>query len=151
MNRLKKVFGFGFILFLLIFLNSCGLLKNITRTKNKSVAVTEKFIDTNIVLVFDTVPIYDTVLINDTAFLENKTSEARSYWNPKMNKIVLELKGKPFDVNIKLHKKETKTVFTKETKKEPKTFIVIIGFTLLLIFFYFIAAMIVKSIKNLKP
>jgi hypothetical protein len=138
MKQLRKIFCIGFILFLLIFSNGCGLLKNINRTKDKTKIVTEFFIDTNIIIHYDTLPIYDTVKIFDTAFVENTTAAARSYFDFGMNKIVLELKGKEFSVPVKLHKKETKTEIKKETESKVSPMIIpviilILGFLYLLI------------------
>lgn len=126
------------ILFLIFLLSGCGLLKNVTRTKDKTITKTEIFVDTVISVYYDTIPIYDTVPIYDTAFLENKTSQAKSYFDIGMNKIVLELKNKPFDVPIKLHKKETKTEIKKETESKPNYLaLIIIGilFCILLVLF----------------
>lgn len=134
MKKLKKVFSIVFIISLLIFSNGCGLLRNISKTKDKTRTVTEIFIDTNIVLIFDTVPVYNTVLISDTAFIENKTAIAKSYFNPGLNKIVLELKGKQFTVPVKFHKKETKTETIKQTESKPKSLLIIAIFVISLLF-----------------
>jgi hypothetical protein len=132
-------------------LSGCGIFKNINRTKEKIITVTEKFIDTNLVLIYDTVPIFDTVPIYDTAFLEIRTASARSYWNPKMNKIVLELKGKEFDVPIKIHQKEIKTDEVKKVEKNPNEKIIIFialifaGMIILLSVILFIIKQIFKT------
>ena len=44
------------------------------------------------------------VTLHDTAILENKTSIARSYFSTQKQRIVLELKGKSYDLPVTVYK-----------------------------------------------
>ena len=101
------------------------------RTKTKIQTITITKIDTIIKIIPDTVTIKRYVTITDTAKIETKTANAKAYFSPIKNKIVLELKLKPFDVPVKLSKKVTENKKTNEVKR-TKPYEWIISFFILI-------------------
>jgi hypothetical protein len=124
-----------FLVFMLSFSSCCIFKKTRTITKTETLTV----IDTVIQIKRDTITLVKEVHLTDTAFIENSISQARSYWSPIKQKIVLELTGKSFEVPVKMIKKETIKTDTRE--KIPKfnfkvftwiCLIIIIGYLILL-------------------
>jgi hypothetical protein len=99
------------IVILSITLFSCCTFKKV---QTKIITDTIIKIDTIIKVQRDTITLIKSVRIVDTAYLENTTSIARSYYSTKQQKVVLELKGKAFDVPITVYKHTTVTNETKE-------------------------------------
>lgn len=102
-------------LLLLSLLSSCGIFRNFTKTVTKTEVITK--IDTIYKVKIDTVTITKEAYLTDTVVIENTVAVARSYYNPVKNKIVVELRGKVFDLPIKINQR----TFTdqKIIKKEP--------------------------------
>lgn len=123
-----KLFIYVFVLLLLLFFSSCGILKRRTITVTETITK----IDTIIKVVYDTAIVIREAKITDTVIIENKTVIARSYYNPVKNKIVMEVKGKIFDVPIQIsqHRIETKKDF------QPKNnwYLIIITEVLIILF-----------------
>lgn len=109
---MKKLFV---LLILSLFLFSCSSMK-----KSRTITKTETIIkiDTIVKIRIDTVIKYAEAPLADTVYIENKVAEAKSYIDPVKKKIVLELKGKTFDVPIVIDKKiiETKKEIVKKRK-----------------------------------
>ena len=84
------------------------------RIQTRTITETLIRIDTVIKIQNDTILKTQTVTLHDTAILENTTTVARSYFSTQKQRIVLELKGKPYDVPITVYK----SVKQIEQKKE---------------------------------
>lgn len=123
-----KSFIYVFVLLLLLFFSSCGILRRRTITVTETITK----IDTIIKVVYDTAIVIKEAKITDTVIIENKTVIARSYYNPVKNKIVMEVKGKIFDVPVQItqHRIETKKDF------QPKNnwYLIIIAEVLIILF-----------------
>lgn len=131
----RYIFSFLFFVVLLLSVCSCGIIRKKTVTKTETIIQ----VDTIIKVKFDTVRIIKEAFLTDTVLIENKTSIARSYFNPISRKIVLELKGKIFDVpvTIDVHKVETKKEV--ETKQKfPFIYIFLLILIPLCLFIYLI-------------
>jgi hypothetical protein len=112
--NLFYLFGFYLLLFLALFgISSCGLTK---RTKTKITTVTQIKIDTVIKIIPDTVTFFQYSTIADTAKIDNKNVSARSYFSVTKQKIVLELKLKPFYYPLQINKTVTEKKQIKEVK-----------------------------------
>jgi len=111
---MKWKYLLGLVLLLICF-SSCGSIK-----KSRTITKTETIIkiDTIVKIRIDTVIKYAEAPLADTVYIENKVAKAKSYIDPVKKKIVLELKGKTFDVPIMIDKKviETKKEIVKERK-----------------------------------
>jgi len=103
------------VVLLPVFFFGCFGMKKI-----KTVTVTETVIriDTIIKIQTDTILKIQTVTLHDTAILENNTAIARSYFSTSKQRIVLELKGKTFDVPITVYKSVKQVEVQKEKVKE---------------------------------
>jgi hypothetical protein len=112
----KKVLNLLFLVLLSVFFFGCFGTK---KTKTITVTETKIKIDTIIKIQNDTIIKYQTVTIHDTAILENNTSIARSYFSQSKQRIVLELKGKSFDVPVSIYKSVKQVAKEKETVREP--------------------------------
>ena len=109
----------------------CGIFHK-TRTETRTETLIN--VDTIIKVVRDTFKLINTVYLHDTAYLENSIAEARSYYDVRKQKIVLELKGKPFEVPITIYKR---TIENKKevviTRKSGLTKPILIGLMILVI------------------
>jgi hypothetical protein len=96
------ILNLSFVVLFSVFFFGCSAMK-----KTKTVTVTETLIkiDTVIKIKTDTILKVQYVTLHDTAIIENKTSIAKSYFSTSKQRIVLELKGKSFDVPITVFKK----------------------------------------------
>jgi len=140
--KLWKIFQVRFFLpvllvFVLSVLCGCGILK----TKEIITTKTTIKADTIIRLHIDVFPVikegYDTVKV------ENTTSFARSYINGASGKIILELKGKDFNVPVTI---QQTTVETKKDVITKQKFPYIYIFLLILIpLCLFVIAFIIKK------
>jgi hypothetical protein len=100
MKWIKTLNLFLVVCLLLLSYGCFGSRKIQTRTITETVIR----IDTIIKIQNDTILKTQVVTIHDTAILESQTSVARSYFSTQKQKIVLELKGKPFDVPVTIYK-----------------------------------------------
>ena len=90
------------------------------KIQTRTITTTVIRIDTIIKIQNDTILKMQTVTLRDTAILENQTSIARSYFSTQKQKIVLELKGKSFDVPITVYKSVVKDAQVKESLPTTK-------------------------------
>ena len=95
-----RILPFLFLLSVLV-LGCFGSKKVQIRTVTETVIK----IDTIIQIQTDTVTLIKSVRFTDTAYLENPTALAKSYYSTQKQRIVLELKGKTFDVPVTIYKK----------------------------------------------
>jgi hypothetical protein len=129
---------------LLSLLSGCGSIKK-SRTKTETITITK--IDTVLKIRVDTVYKKTTeplshLLSGDTIKTENKVAEARTYFNTNTNKIVLELRGKIFDVPVTISEKKVvkSDIQQKELERPKMPFInrvalaILSGFTGILIY-----------------
>jgi len=139
-----KIFCYLPLLFIFF---SCGLPSCCSTKKIQTRTITETKIkiDTIIKIKNDTILKIQTVTLHDTAILENKTMVARSYFSTQKQRIVLELKGKNFDVPVTIYKYVKQVEEKKEKIKEPLIKIQFIVWLLILVLVYFIW----KDRKNL--
>ena len=91
---------------------SCGSIKKMQLTSKTETIIK---IDTLIKIKTDTITIYQRVPIYDTAYIESKTSKAKSYYDSHSQKIVLSLTGKVFDVPVTVSEIRKQNI--KETDK----------------------------------
>jgi hypothetical protein len=127
---------------LVLFSSCCGLKK----IKTTTVTETIYQVDTVIKVVRDTVTkvVYgDTV---DTLYIENEVASARTYYNVQKQKVVLELKGKVFDVPVTMNKVVRENKKTVDIKRNVSTITYVIGCTIFL-FILFIVAKILDYLK----
>jgi hypothetical protein len=126
------------LLFVLLFfgLNSCQSTRRI-RTTTTTVAAIR--VDTIIHILYDKVPTVSVGTLNDTIIAENKTAIARSYYSPETKKITLELKGKPYDLPVKINQTTTEVKKEKDVVVKPNRHIpILVCLTLLLAFYGFL-------------
>jgi hypothetical protein len=108
------------LLLSLLLLSSCCSTK---KTKTITETVTTYKVDTVVKIKYDTVYKHTEAYLTDTLYIENTVAEARSYFNPIKNKIVLELRGKVFDVPIRVDVTKQQTTKQKTVEKKiPFTF-----------------------------
>lgn len=108
---MKWIYFLLSLLLLLLFICSCGSMK---RTTTQTVTIIQ--IDTIVQVVKDTVIKSVSVPLYDTAYIETEIAVARSFYNVKTQKIELSLKGKVFDVPVKLQR--TQYIKTKDVSRE---------------------------------
>ena len=143
-----KLWNYLFLVLLavpLLLLSGCLSKKKLIKTETTTVTK----VDTIIKVVKDTVLKTVSVPFYDTAYIETETATARSFYNVNTQKIELSLKGKVFDVPVKLHR--TEYIKQKEIIKEP---VINLGawlymFVILLIVLF--SYVITKKIQNLIP
>ncbi len=113
-------------LFLILF-SGCGLLKQVTRTKEKVITVTEYKIDTVIKVNTDTIIRIKKVFLYDTAYINSKSYVVKSYIDTIKQQLVIEAKGKEFNTPVSIDKKETKQETKKQTESVPKPLLILIS------------------------
>jgi hypothetical protein len=145
---MKCKFSILFILLTFVLLSfsfvGCGIIRK------KTIIKTEKTIqiDTVIQIKTDTITIIDSTalkrfLAGDTLKAENKESVAKTFFNPSTQKVELTLKGKIFEVPLKINQKIIERKKEVETKRTYKGFLFFIaGFVL-----YWICYFAYKLIK----
>lgn len=144
--KVKRVWQLLLLLLLSVFFFSCGVLKKI-RNRTETIVITK--IDTIIKVKIDTIQKIVKVAIHDTAFLENTTSVARSYYDTVLNKLVLSLKGKVFDLPVTAGKITITKADIKSVDRKPNYLgwsfgiLIALGFLLTMYLFY-------KIFKKLK-
>lgn len=133
-----------YIIFISIILFGCASIK---KTRTQIITETVIRVDTIIKIKTDTVKLINSVKITDTAFLENTTSIARSYYSTKQQRVVLELKGKIFDVPVTVYKHTliNSNIKQKEVVKESSRY-----FWILLIILFLFALWKLGNMKHLK-
>jgi hypothetical protein len=95
----------------------CASWKKVT---TRTVTTTVIRIDTIIKIQTDTILKIQSVTLHDTAIVENNSAIARSYFSVSKQRIVLELKGKTFDVPVSVYKKVEQVESKKEKEVIPK-------------------------------
>ena len=119
-----------------VLLCSCNIFKRVTKTK--TITETVYYVDTIVIVHKDTIPIYCEVYLYDTAFIETETFITKSYVDTITKTLILEAKGKEFEVPVKI--KETVKTTEKKKEKEPNNkrilILVGIGFILYNLFLY---------------
>lgn len=112
-----------------------------TRTQTQTVTTTVIRIDTIIKIKTDTILKVQEVMLHDTAIVENEHAVARTYYSTTKQRIVLELKGKNFNVPVTIYKKveQVKNEKSKEVVVKKKNF-----------FWYILAGLIIVIIYNRK-
>ncbi len=110
------------LLIVAVTLNSCCIFRKV---RIKTETITEIKVDTIIRVMRDTITLTDHVTLFDTAYIETDVAKAKSYYDPGMKKIVLQLQGKPFDVRVTFDKKQiiSSDIRTKEPVKKIPWFI----------------------------
>lgn len=97
----KILWSLSLVVLLFAFFYGCSGMKKIqTRTITETVIR----LDTIIKIQNDTILKIQYITLHDTAILENNTSIARAYFSTAKQRIVLELKGKSFDVPVTVYK-----------------------------------------------
>lgn len=107
--NLLRLFVF---VFCLVSFSGCGIKRIVTKT------ITTIQIDTIIQVRVDTFLIHDTLgidsfLAGDTLKTENTVAEARTYFDKQLNTVVIDLKGKVFDLPVTIQ--ATQMTKTRET------------------------------------
>ena len=146
---MKWIYLLSLCLFM-FFASGCCIFRKSTKTV--TVTETKIRIDTVIKVIKDTVTKIVEVPLTDTAQLENETSIARSYYDIKLQKLVLSLKGKIFDVPVvmdQIIKTKEKNIESKPSVKLSYLIITIIGFAFIIILFGLIYNLILKKLKIL--
>ena len=129
----KEKWKILFLLFLLpVFLSGCCVGK---KSKTTTTTLTIYKVDTIVKVKIDTVFKYAEAPLTDTVFIENTVAEARSYYNPTTNKIVLQLRGKVFDVPIKIDAVKKQVVKQKTVEKKIPFVFYILAVFILFVFF----------------
>jgi histone H3/H4 len=117
------------------------------RNRTETIVITK--IDTVIKVKIDTVPKIVRVAIHDTASLENTTSVARSYYDTVLNKLVLSLKGKVFDLPVTAGKITITKADIKSVDRKPNYLGWSFGIFLVILLIYLIYVIKTKILKYL--
>jgi hypothetical protein len=123
------------LLSVLVFFLSCSALK---KTRSKTETRIQYKIDTVLHINFDNIPVVSRGTISDTLRAENKTAFAKTYYDFSLQKIILTLKGKPFDVPVKANVIKTVEEKTLNVQRKPNYFGWSFGILFLIVIFYIV-------------